>query len=177
MEDVGTDDDEVPDDKVSQYLWEEISEDIDEARLKKAVDDMLRQRCNSGQKKYTLSLHKFPAVLFPDDDMEEQTSRWNEQRENPKRLYLDSKIVEVIRTSYELGHEHKFIIEIIVTRANGKIDPITEQDYKYLNKNDIEDMYLLCINDKVKDYRETELLGSLVVFMRATVIWERVHDF
>ncbi|GKC21543.1 retrovirus-related pol polyprotein from transposon TNT 1-94, partial [Tanacetum coccineum] len=48
---------------------------------------------------------------------------------------------------------------------------------KYLNKNDIEDMYLLCINDKVKDYKETGLLGSLVFFIIATVIWERVHDF
>ncbi|GJS67476.1 hypothetical protein Tco_0682040 [Tanacetum coccineum] len=61
--------------------------------------------------------------------------------------------------------------------ANGKIDLITELDYKYLNKNDIEDMYLLCINNKVKDYRETELLGSLVVFIRASVIWERAYDF
>ncbi|GJR99816.1 hypothetical protein Tco_0316325 [Tanacetum coccineum] len=93
---------------------------------------------NSGQKKYTLSLHKFLAVPFPDDDIEERTSRW--QRENPERLYSDLKIVEVIKTSYELAHEHKFITEIIVRRANGKIDPITEPDYKYLNKNHIEDM-------------------------------------
>ncbi|GKA51106.1 hypothetical protein Tco_0744302 [Tanacetum coccineum] len=125
---------------------------------------------NSRQKKYTLSLHKFPTVAFPDDDMEDQTSRWKEQRDNPKKLYLDSKIVEVIRTLYELGHEHKFITEIIARRANGKIDPIIEQDYKYLNKNDIEDLYLLCINGKVDDYKETRLLGSLIVFIRATVI-------
>ncbi|GKC47821.1 hypothetical protein Tco_1065543 [Tanacetum coccineum] len=38
-------------------------------------------------------------------------------------------------------------------------------------------MYLLCINDKVKDYRETGLLGLFVVFIRAIVIWKRVHDF
>ncbi|GJS57094.1 retrovirus-related pol polyprotein from transposon TNT 1-94 [Tanacetum coccineum] len=31
---------------------------------------------NLGQKKYTLSLHKFPIIRFFDDDMEEQTSRW-----------------------------------------------------------------------------------------------------
>nr|GEW62000.1 hypothetical protein [Tanacetum cinerariifolium] len=31
---------------------------------------------NLRPKKYTLSLHKFPAVSFPDDDMEEPTSRW-----------------------------------------------------------------------------------------------------
>ncbi|GKC08061.1 hypothetical protein Tco_0999671 [Tanacetum coccineum] len=49
MEDIGTDYDAVPDDKVSQDLWEEISEEIYEARLKKAINDMLRQRCNSGE--------------------------------------------------------------------------------------------------------------------------------
>nr|GFB90904.1 hypothetical protein [Tanacetum cinerariifolium] len=103
--------------------------------------------------------------------------RHKQLRDNPHEVYSEAKIIEIIRKTYELGHEHKFITKIIVRRANGEIDPITEPDYKYLNKNDIEDMYLLYINDKVKDYRETRLLGSLVVFIRATVIWERVHDF
>ncbi|GJX77766.1 RNA-directed DNA polymerase, eukaryota [Tanacetum coccineum] len=38
-------------------------------------------------------------------------------------------------------------------------------------------MYLLIINHKVDDYAETGLLWSLPVFIRSTVIWERVHDF
>ncbi|GJW52914.1 hypothetical protein Tco_0096999 [Tanacetum coccineum] len=96
--------------------------------------------------------------------------RQKELRDKPEEVYSRSKIVEVIRTSYELGHEHKFITEIVVRRANGKIDPIKESDYKYLNKNDIEGLYLLCINGKVKDYKETGLLGSLSVFIRSTVI-------
>ncbi|GKC08060.1 hypothetical protein Tco_0999670 [Tanacetum coccineum] len=101
---------------------------------------------NSRQKKYTLSLHKFSAVPFPDNDVEERTSRWvnkhikkfnlnarfsvehwkniwakqfhimrqKEQRENPERLYSYSKIIKVIRTSYELGHEQMFITKIIL---------------------------------------------------------------
>ncbi|GJT13564.1 hypothetical protein Tco_0860606 [Tanacetum coccineum] len=64
----------------------------------------------------------------------------------------------------------------MVRRANGNIDTIKESDYKYLNKNNIEGLYLLCINGKVKDYKETRLLGSLFVFIRSTVIWEIVHD-
>nr|GEX62180.1 hypothetical protein [Tanacetum cinerariifolium] len=39
-------------------------------------------------------------------------------------------------------------------------------DYKNLNKNDFEDMYLLIVNDKVDDYIETELMWSLSVFIR-----------
>ncbi|GJX18550.1 hypothetical protein Tco_0221227 [Tanacetum coccineum] len=103
--------------------------------------------------------------------------RQKQLRDNPHEVYSKSKIVEIIKIKYELGDEHKFITKIIVRRANGKIDLITEPDYKYLNKNDIEDIYLLYINDKVKHCRETGLLGSLVVLIRATIIWERVHDF
>nr|GEZ38424.1 hypothetical protein [Tanacetum cinerariifolium] len=36
----------VPDDKVSQELLEEMPGEIDEAKLQRAVDEMLRQRCN-----------------------------------------------------------------------------------------------------------------------------------
>ncbi|GJT31778.1 hypothetical protein Tco_0922197 [Tanacetum coccineum] len=154
MDGFGTDDDEVPTEKVSPELMEEISEEIDEAQLKKVVDDMLRQRCNSreehqyhvdqmqnylkndifwesmkerlslptpkkptsvyhscqrdpkappmtlqnqdlfylkhgnsGTKKYTLSLHKYLVVSFPDDAREEQTSRWVSKRPRKFNLY------------------------------------------------------------------------------------------
>ncbi|GJS85096.1 hypothetical protein Tco_0751637 [Tanacetum coccineum] len=125
-------------------------------------DLLYPKKGNSGLEKFMLSLHKFPVVIFSDDDIEKRTSRW---------------IVQVIKTYGELGHEHKFVTYIIVRRANGSIVSITEPDYKNLNKNDIENMYLLCINDKVGDYAEIGLLWSLSVFIRSTVIWERVHDF
>ncbi|GKD13937.1 hypothetical protein Tco_1198344 [Tanacetum coccineum] len=181
----------------------------DEAKLHKVVDEMLRQQCTlgderqyhidqmqnflkndivweskSGSEKIVLSLHKFPAVIFPDDEIEERTSRWifyiKRQKEPGKlkeEIYSNSKIVQIIKTYGELGHEHKFITEIIAKRANGSIVSITKPDYKNLNKNDLKDMYLLIINGKVDDYIETGLLWSLPVFIRSTVIWERVHDF
>ncbi|GKA58648.1 hypothetical protein Tco_0757961 [Tanacetum coccineum] len=92
-------------------------------------------------------------------------------------IYSNSKIIQVIKTYWELGHEHKFITEIVARRANECIVSITEPDYKNLNKNDIKDMYLLIMNGKVPDYAETGLLWSLSVFIRSSVIWERVHDF
>ncbi|GJV51830.1 hypothetical protein Tco_1447571 [Tanacetum coccineum] len=198
VDDLGTDDDEVPTEKVSPERMEEISREIDEAQLQKAINDMMRQRCNSGEehqyhvdqmqnylksgvvwenRKERLSL---PTLEKPTPNLWEKKDhirRQKQLRDKPEEVYSESKIVEVIRTSYELGHEHKFITKIVVRRANGKIDPITEPDYKYLNKNDIEDLYLLCIYGRVKDYRETGLLGSLSVFIRSTIIWEKVHDF
>ncbi|GJR73129.1 hypothetical protein Tco_0085494 [Tanacetum coccineum] len=211
-----SDDDEIPTKQVSQDIMEEVSLTIDEAKLRKIADEMLRQRCtsgdehqyhidqmknflksdivwenpeapalslinqdllylkkgNSGPEKIVLSLHKFPAIIFNDDDIEERTSIWNphakifyirKQKEpgKPKEeIYSNSKIIQVIKTYWELGHEHKFITEIVSRRAN-----------------DIEDICLLIMNGKVPDYADTGLLWSLSVFVRSTVIWERVHDF
>ncbi|GJS67285.1 hypothetical protein Tco_0681849 [Tanacetum coccineum] len=185
-------DDEIPTKQVSQYIMKEVSLTIDEAKLRKIADEMLRQRCtsgdehqyhidqmkkflkkkgNSGPEKIVLSLHKFPAIIFNDDDIEERTSRWvnkcvkkfnpyarygvehwknpyakifyvRKQKEpgKPKEeIYLNSKIVQVIKTYWELGHENKFITEIVASRANDCIISITEPDYKNLNKNNIED--------------------------------------
>ncbi|GJT25930.1 hypothetical protein Tco_0895867 [Tanacetum coccineum] len=122
-------------------------------------------------KKYTLSLRKYHAVPFPEQlyrrnelqnwAKQDNIRRQKEQRDKPEEVYSKSKIVEVIKTSYELGHEHKFITKIVVRRANEKIDPITESYYKHLKKNDIEYLYLLCIYGKVKDYRETGLIVRL----------------
>ncbi|GJW88956.1 hypothetical protein Tco_0164296 [Tanacetum coccineum] len=93
-----SDDDEIPTKQVSQDIMEEVSLTIDEAKLKKMADEMLRQRCTSGDKhqynidhmkiffqsdivwerpeKIVLSLHKFLAIIFNDDDIEEHTSIW-----------------------------------------------------------------------------------------------------
>ncbi|GKC16195.1 hypothetical protein Tco_1012977 [Tanacetum coccineum] len=193
------DDNVIPTEKVSQELVDEMSQFVDEAKLRKVVDEILRQRCTSGDEhqyhidqmqnflkndtpalslvnqdllylkkgssgpvKIVMSLYKFSAIIFFDDDIEEITSRWT---------------VQIIKTYWELGHEYKFITEIVARRENGSIVSITESDYKNLNKNDIEDMYLLIVNHKVDDYAETSLLWSLSVYIRSTVIWERVHDF
>ncbi|GJY46906.1 retrovirus-related pol polyprotein from transposon TNT 1-94 [Tanacetum coccineum] len=225
-----SDDDQIPTKQVTQDIMEDISLTIDEAKLKKMADEMLRQRCtlrdehqkeilvsphprkitplvqscqrdpkapalslinqdllylkkgNSGPKKIILSLHKFPSIVFNDDDIEERNSIWvNKRQKEPGRpkeeIYSNSKIVQVIKSFWELGHEHKFITEVVARRANDCIVSITEPDYKNLNKNDIEDMYLMIMNNKVPDYANTGLLWSLSVFIRSSVKWERVHDF
>ncbi|GJR56602.1 hypothetical protein Tco_1407123, partial [Tanacetum coccineum] len=43
-----SDDDEIPSKQVSQEIIEEVSLTIDEAKLRKMADEMLRQRCTSG---------------------------------------------------------------------------------------------------------------------------------
>ncbi|GJZ81163.1 hypothetical protein Tco_0646157 [Tanacetum coccineum] len=167
-----------------------MSQTVDEAKLRKVVNEMLRQRCTSrdehqyhiDQMQNFLKNDIFLAIIFSDDDIKERTSRWV------------NKCVKKFNPYARYGIEHwrnphaKFFYtkkqkeprkpkEIIARRANGSIVSITEPYYKNLNKNDIEDMYLLIVNDKVDDYIESGLLWSLSVFIRSTMIWERVHDF
>nr|GEW46683.1 hypothetical protein [Tanacetum cinerariifolium] len=218
-----TDNDDIPTENVSQELVEEMSETVDEAKLRKVVNEIKEvitsqfppkptpvvQSCqidpkapalslvnqdllylrkgNSGSEKFVLSLHKFPAVTFLDDDIKERTSRWRQKEVGkPKEeVNSNSKIVQVIKTYGELGHEHKFVTKVIVRRANGSIVSITEPDYKNLNKNDIEDMYLLCINDKlgVESYQQKVNLTAPTITFPAiekykmfSIITEPVYD-
>nr|GEV14909.1 retrovirus-related Pol polyprotein from transposon TNT 1-94 [Tanacetum cinerariifolium] len=124
--------------------------------------------------KIVLSHHKFLTVVFNDDDIKERNSRWV--------IYSNLKIIQVIKTYLELGHENKFITEIIARRANECIVSITEPDFKNLNKNDIEDVYFLIMNGNVPDYAKTRFLWSLSVFIRKikkhemfSIIYEHVH--
>ncbi|GJX64529.1 hypothetical protein Tco_0298872 [Tanacetum coccineum] len=212
MNSYAIDDDVIPNEKVSKELVDEMSQTVEEGKLRKKNDivwesrkeilvppiqpkpTLVVQSCqrdpkapamtlvnqdllylkkgNSGPEKIALSLHKFPAVNFPDDDIEERTFRWRQQEPGkPKEeIYSNSKIVQIIKTYWELGHEHKFITEIVARRANGRIMSITESNYKNLNKNDIEDMYMLIINHKVDDYVETGLFYQQQVNLTALTI-------
>ncbi|GKC71129.1 hypothetical protein Tco_1117012, partial [Tanacetum coccineum] len=85
------------------------------------------------------------------------------------------RITKVVRITTDQLYGLDFMEQIIVMRENDKPDSFSEADFKYLNKNDIEDLYYLCRN-KV-NYRETKLLNSLITLIKSRVTWERVHDF
>ncbi|GKE05684.1 hypothetical protein Tco_1397702, partial [Tanacetum coccineum] len=94
MEDAGTDDDE--NNLKNDIVWESRKERLTLLTPKKKApivfscqrdpkvppltlmnqDLFYLKHGNLGPKKYTMSLHKFSVVPFPDDDMEERTSRW-----------------------------------------------------------------------------------------------------
>nr|GEX86657.1 reverse transcriptase domain-containing protein [Tanacetum cinerariifolium] len=128
-----SDDDEIPTKQVLQDIIEEVSLNVDEAKLKKIDDEMLRQRCTSGDE------HQYHI----------------EQMKN----FLKSDIIWESRKAILISpHPRKttpLVLscqrdpeEIIARRANDCIVLITEPDFKNLNKNNIEDMYLLIMNGK-----------------------------
>ncbi|GKB26234.1 hypothetical protein Tco_0865635 [Tanacetum coccineum] len=185
-------DDVLPNEKFSQELVDEILQTVDEAKLCKVVDEMLRQHCPPGDE-HQYHINQKQNLLKSDIVWESRKEiivppyqpkptlvnphakifyikKQQEPRKPKEEIYSNSKIVQIIKTYWELGQEHKFITKIVARRANGSIVSNSEPDYKNLNKNDIEDMYLLIVNHKVDDYVETGFLWSLSVFIRSTVI-------
>ncbi|GJR24792.1 hypothetical protein Tco_0973319 [Tanacetum coccineum] len=107
-------DDEFTNEASSQDIMDDsiASLTIDESKLRKMSDEMLREICqkdpeapalsliiqdllylkkgNSGPEKIVLSLHKFPTVIFNDDDIEERTSRWESEAQGTFiRMYTE----------------------------------------------------------------------------------------
>ncbi|GKE32896.1 hypothetical protein Tco_1452218 [Tanacetum coccineum] len=56
---------------------------------------------------------------------------------------------EVVRITTDKPHGLDFMKQIIMMRENDKPDSFSETDFKYLNKNDNEDLYYLCRNKKL----------------------------
>ncbi|GJU72577.1 hypothetical protein Tco_1263982, partial [Tanacetum coccineum] len=129
---------------------------------------------NTEEKKYILSLYKISTEEFPKPDLEEKLNRW--VRKEFKTFDEDARITEFVRIITDQLYGLDFIEQILVMRVNNKLDSFSEADFKYLNKNDIEDLYYLFQSRKV-DNREIKLMNSLITFIRSCVIWERVHDF
>ncbi|GKA74938.1 hypothetical protein Tco_0781316 [Tanacetum coccineum] len=181
-----TDDDELSTEKVSQELVEEMSQIIDETKLRKVVNEILRQRCtsrdehqyhidqmqnflkndivepkapalslvnqdllylkkgNSGPEKFVLSLHKFPAVIFPDDDIEERTSKWVDKcmkKFNPYARY---------------SVEHWKNPQANIFYIKRQKEPGNPKEDVYSNSKIIE-----VIKHMVQDYAETRLVSPL----------------
>ncbi|GKB95123.1 hypothetical protein Tco_0981260 [Tanacetum coccineum] len=90
-------------------------------------------------------------------------------------FYGNTKEKKYILSLYKI-HAEEFPEPNLEEKASNKPDSFFEADFKYLNKNDIEDLYYLCRSKEI-DNRKVKLMNSLITFIRSCVIWERVHDF
>nr|GEW00370.1 nucleotide-diphospho-sugar transferases superfamily protein [Tanacetum cinerariifolium] len=167
--------DEVPDEEVSPELLDEVFgkvmnfDELQRINPKIPPMSLVNQDLfylkygNFESKIYVPSLHKIYAFLFPEDDLEEQNTRWAQQGHIRRRLKT--------KDDFKVVHSEKKIVDVVRVQFD------QESDYRYLHKNDIEDMYLMCINGIIKDYRQTGLVKSLTLFIKSCVYWERVHDY
>ncbi|GJX74980.1 hypothetical protein Tco_0313575 [Tanacetum coccineum] len=164
--------------------WVEIPElNKDEA----IPEDETLELLNQFQKEYSYHLEQAKNYMdnqvvwkCREDDMmvsKKDTPVFYCSQRNPNRPPMYSYNKDLFYLKYGNTEEKKFYItKQRKERSDNKPYSFSKADFKYLNKNDIEDMYYLCLNGKVK-YRENGLLNSLNVFIGTCVIWKRVHDF
>ncbi|GJU82958.1 hypothetical protein Tco_1285323 [Tanacetum coccineum] len=104
---------------------------------------------NSGPEKIVLSLHKFPAVIFNDDDMEEQTSAWETERawENQRKSLFELKIIHVSMDIWDLYNDMGK--SALTSNWNCNV----EQKYGYVQKDLTKDEaeYLKLFEEEIKE--------------------------
>ncbi|GJS12804.1 hypothetical protein Tco_0407276 [Tanacetum coccineum] len=94
-------------------------------------------------------------------------------------VYSDLRIKSAIRIVVKKKWGYGFLTLIVVTRSDDKEYEFSYADLPRLSVNDVEDMYLLQVQDKlhhillkfVKDFN-----NALLMFIRRTVIKKRVED-
>ncbi|GKA25317.1 hypothetical protein Tco_0711426 [Tanacetum coccineum] len=180
VEETVIDEDEViPKDETPELITEFQNVDkriptiFDRARIKATLNDMLSDQFrnaeeyngNTEEKKYILSLHKIHAESFPEADLKEKINRL--VRKEFKNFNEDARITEVVRITTDQLYGLDFMEQINVMRENDKPGSFSEADFKYLNKNDIEDLYYLCQNKKsgIESYQiEINLTAPTLIF-------------
>ncbi|GJY27841.1 hypothetical protein Tco_0403608 [Tanacetum coccineum] len=173
----------------NQIVWESRQEDIKRSRPyaleRKYVlslhkihivpfpEEDLEEKINCWVRKEFKTFNKEARLSFQQwkDSRHNRIYKVNYKRvkDNSKEFFSDHKIFEVVRINTEQQHGLDFMEQLIVMRENNKPYCFSEADFKYLNKNDIEDMYFLFLNKKVS-YRENKLLSSIMTFIKSSVI-------
>ncbi|GKA88569.1 hypothetical protein Tco_0810333 [Tanacetum coccineum] len=166
-----------------------------EAYLRKVADEMLRQRCtsgdehqyhidqmknflksdivwesikeilkgNSGPEKIVLSLHKFPAIIFNNDDIEERTSRWV------------NKCVKKFNPYARYGVEHWKNPHAKIFYIRKQKEPGKPKEEIYSNSKIVQ--VIKTYWESGTGYAVHDCYGLYRFQLEVKVIWERVHDF
>ncbi|GJZ50226.1 hypothetical protein Tco_0604416, partial [Tanacetum coccineum] len=90
---------------------------------------------------------------------------------------LNIRSIQSIKVNKKFGYA--YLEEIMVTRTDEKEYKFCEADFPNLNQNDIEDMYLLKIQNKVsniKGIEEFDPVNALRMYIHRIVIMNRVED-
>ncbi|GJR60511.1 hypothetical protein Tco_1502673 [Tanacetum coccineum] len=124
------------------------------------------------EEKYTTSLTKHYATRqdFFKAEINKRTSR---------NVYSDKKIILVVRVVVKRKWGYGFLSLIVVRRLDKQEHTFSYADLPRLNLNEIEDMYLLKVQDKMHHLPlddEKDFNNALILFIRRTVIKNIVED-
>ncbi|GJY66489.1 hypothetical protein Tco_0468727 [Tanacetum coccineum] len=90
---------------------------------------------------------------------------------------LNIRSVQSIKVNKQYGYA--YLEEIVVTRTDDKEYKFAEADFPNLNQNDIEDLYILKIQNKIRNIKgveEYDLINAIKMYIRRIVIKKRVED-
>nr|GEW51652.1 hypothetical protein [Tanacetum cinerariifolium] len=100
-------------------------------------------------------------------------------RESARDVYSKRRIIVVTELKIVEWHNHKHLDRIMVRRDGDKLYKFKEGDFKRLRIQDIEDMLLLLIQEKLTNLTVDECFAfnvSIQMFTRSVVIQRRVED-
>ncbi|GKC33789.1 hypothetical protein Tco_1046173 [Tanacetum coccineum] len=133
------------------------------------------------EEKYTTSITKHYAARYYKEGIKDKIpERWIKMSAVTEgNVYSDLRIKSVVRIVVKKKWGYGFLTSIVVRRFDDKEYEFSYADLPRLSVNDVEDMYLLQVQDKlhnlplefVKDFN-----NALLMFIRRTVIKNRVED-
>ncbi|GJU38764.1 hypothetical protein Tco_1191721 [Tanacetum coccineum] len=95
------------------------------------------------------------------------------------KVFSRMKILSVIRMSIDKQFGYGYLKEIVVGRADQQEYTFNEANFPRLHLNDIEDMFLLYVQNKLhhlKGNEQVDLVNALRLFTRRIVLKKRVED-
>ncbi|GJY28411.1 hypothetical protein Tco_0404178 [Tanacetum coccineum] len=98
---------------------------------------------------------------------------------SPRKVYYDKRIISIVRVVVKRKWGYGFLSSIVVRRLDKKEYTFSYADLHRHNLNDIEDMYLLKVQDKLHHLKlkfEKDFNNALVLFIQGTMIKNRVKD-
>ncbi|GJX15791.1 hypothetical protein Tco_0216623 [Tanacetum coccineum] len=149
---------------------------LSEAKWNSDEDDVL-----STEEKYTTSITKHYAARYYKQGIEDMISdRWS--KETHRYIFEalnDLRVKSVVRIVVKKKQGYGFLTSIVVKRFDDQEYEFSYADRPRLSLNDVEDLYLLQVQDKlhhlllefVKDFN-----NALLLFIRRVVIQNRVED-
>ncbi|GKD32100.1 hypothetical protein Tco_1242878 [Tanacetum coccineum] len=129
---------------------------------------------------YTMSITKTKAAQYDLPGIEEMTFyAYARGLESSHDVYSTKLILAVTRVEVMRKHRYGYLREIEVRRANNNLYTFKEGDFPRLRINDIEDMLLLVVQNRLTNLSGDDVFDfaiALRMFTRRMVIQKRVED-
>ncbi|GJV52208.1 hypothetical protein Tco_1447949 [Tanacetum coccineum] len=145
------------------------------------VYKLLKGTCRRNMKrKYFASITKTKAARYDLEGIEDMIPRLSQINKISRHIvYSTMKILSVIRVKDDKQFGYGYLEKIVVRRADKKEYTFKEGDFPRLHLNDIEDMLLLHVQNKLFNLPGNDIVDlviALCMFTRSPIIKKRVKD-